>query len=175
VDSTSTPFDVVELYRRESKRLQGMLYAFTGGAADAEDITQEAFLQVQRAWDRIRDADAAASYLRTTAFNLARSGLRRRARALRLPTHAWQSIGGDHSGGFVDAVADSLTLREDQRAVLAALQSLPARQRACVVLRFYDGQGPEKIGEILGISTNSVKTHLQRALGSLRRELEDQR
>lgn len=173
--SSSSTVDVVDLYRREAKRLQGMLLAFTGSAADAEDITQEAFVQVQRAWDRIRDADAAAAYLRTAAFNLARSGIRRRARALRLPVYAWPGGSAGLQRGFDDAVADSITLRDDQRAVVAALGSLPGRQRACVVLRYFDDQGPEAIAVILGISTNSVKTHLKRALTSLRTELEDQR
>ena len=53
-----------------------------------------------------------------------------------------------------------------------ALQVLSTRQRACVVLRFYGNEPVESIAVTLGISANSVKTHLQRAASRLRVELE---
>jgi RNA polymerase sigma factor (sigma-70 family) len=59
--------------------------------------------------------------------------------------------------------------------MLRALRTLPARQRACVILRFYAAIGIEEIADTLGISTNSVKTHLKRAMVHLRAELEGTR
>ena len=51
--------------------------------------------------------------------------------------------------------------------MLDALRDLPERQRTCLVLRYYDELGPDAIAETLGISRNSVKTHLQRGLAAL--------
>ena len=74
----------------------------------------------------------------------------------------------------VDANAgadDELAVREDQRQVLDALRDLPARQRACLVLRYYDELGIDDIAKTLGVSRNSVKTHLRRGLAALEARL----
>ena len=57
--------------------------------------------------------------------------------------------------------------------MLEALRELPHRQRACLVLRYYDELGHDEIAAILGISRNSVKTHLQRGLAALESRLAD--
>jgi RNA polymerase sigma-70 factor (sigma-E family) len=154
--------DLDRLYRDEASRLLGMITVFLGDRAEAEDVVQEAFLRVQRSWDRITDHSRAAAYLRSTAFNLARSGLRRRLRRPALDELLLE--GPSAEAGYV--------LREDQRDVLAALGELPARQRACVVLRFYGDAGIDEIAATLGISNNSVKTHLRRAMQALEAKLE---
>ena len=66
-------------------------------------------------------------------------------------------------------------LRDDQRHVIDALRELPLRQRDCVVLRYYFESGIQEIAETLGISQNSVKTHLKRGLAALERRLEGTR
>ena len=68
-------------------------------------------------------------------------------------------------------VDDELAVRDDQRQVLDALRDLPARQRDCLVLRYYDELGIDDIAETLGVSRNSVKTHLQRGLAALEARL----
>ena len=65
--------------------------------------------------------------------------------------------------------------REQSRAVVAALASLPRRQRDCLVLRYYLELGPPEIAATLGLSPNSVKTHLQRGLRTLEERLADRR
>ena len=72
-------------------------------------------------------------------------------------------------------VEDELVLREDQRRVIDALHVLPHRQRDCIVLRYHFEAGIAEIAETLGISANSVKTHLTRGLAALERRLEDSR
>ena len=64
---------------------------------------------------------------------------------------------------------DEIELRDDQREVIDALRDLPHRQRDCLVLRYYEELGIDDIAETLGISRNSVKTHLQRGLARWRR------
>ena len=58
-------------------------------------------------------------------------------------------------------------LRDDQRQVIDALRDLPHRQRDCLVLRYYQELGIDDIAATLGISRNSVKTHLQRGLAAM--------
>jgi RNA polymerase sigma-70 factor (ECF subfamily) len=151
------PSDPEQLYRQEASRLLAMLVVFLGDRTEAEDVLQEAFLRVQRSWDRIESPSTAGPYLRTTAFNLARTGLRRRLRPQRAPRQQ----------DLTASPEDGLMLREDQRSVMSALAQLPERQRACVVLRYHGEAGISEIAVTLGVSENSVKTHLRRALASL--------
>lgn len=166
--------DVEVLFRNERRRLLGMLTAYLGDRAEAEDVLQESFARVQRAWPRIQRRGSAPAYLRSTAFNLARSHLRRRRRRPD-PVSALAPDRDLEPATPGPSIDDGLTLREDQREVLAALGALPARQRACVVLRYYGEHGIEDIATTLGISPNSVKTHLRRAMAALHDALEPSR
>jgi RNA polymerase sigma factor (sigma-70 family) len=161
---------VEDLYRRDARSLLGMLCVLLGDRADAEDVLQEAFARLQRSWNRIEDPARASAYLRSIAFNLARSGLRRRRRRPDPPRRSEQDVDAVVIV-HLDEVGDRLVLREDQRRLLAALAALPRRQRECVVLRYHAGAGIDEIATTLGVSSNSVKTHLQRALAALRHHL----
>ena len=154
VEGTESTLAVEALYRAEAKTLIGMLTTYVGDRGLAEDLAQEAFLRVQRTWDKVREPDRAVSYLRATAFNLARSSFRRRTLTL-APSPS------------VASPEDGIVLREDQRAVVAAVQRLPKQQRACVVLRYYAELGIDDIAATLDLSPNTVKTHLVRALDAL--------
>lgn len=156
---------VAALYREEAARLVGMLTVYVGDRGVAEELAQEAFLRLQRSWDRVREPEAAAAYLRSVAFNLARSRFRRLARAV-VPFAREVAVG---------SAEDGFVLRDDQRAVVAAVAQLPSQQRGCVVLRYYADLGIGDIARTLGISENSVKTHLRRALDRLETLLEDRR
>jgi RNA polymerase sigma factor (sigma-70 family) len=74
-----------------------------------------------------------------------------------------------------EAPEDRIVATEDQDEVVAALRALPARQRDCLVLRFYLDLSESEIAATLDISKNSVKTHCQRGMAALRRRLEDAR
>ncbi len=63
-------------------------------------------------------------------------------------------------------------MREDQQQVLDALRSLPARQRDCLVLRYYEDMSEAQIADTLGISKGSVKTHTSRGMAALGKLLE---
>lgn len=157
---------VEELYRAEAAALVGMLWVLVGDRATAEDLAQEAFVRLQRSWHRVTDPDRAAAYLRSIAMNLARSRVRHLRVVDRHPAEP-PPLGR--------AADDGLVLRDDQRAVIEAVRSLPERQRQCVVLRFYGGLTEAAIADALGCSRSSVKVHLRRALASLALLLEDRR
>jgi RNA polymerase sigma-70 factor (sigma-E family) len=153
---------VVQLYRDEGVSLVRLARLFVDDRNAAEDLVQEAFIRLSRSAGRIRDERKAAAYLRSIVLNLARDHNRRGLVSLR------------HHLPFDDRVAgadDELDLREDQREVIDALRELPLQQRNCVVLRHLEEFGIADIAAMLGISENSVKTHLKRGMAALSRQL----
>jgi RNA polymerase sigma factor (sigma-70 family) len=99
-----------------------------GDQSTAEDVVQDAFLGLYRAWDRVRDPDAVLGYLRTAVVNGARSVHRSRGRARLLWVQHDPPVWSAEA-----AVMDS----EDRRAVLAAIATLPQRQREVLALKYY--------------------------------------
>jgi RNA polymerase sigma-70 factor (sigma-E family) len=152
------------LFRDEARRLVGLLVLVTGDRAMSEDLAQEAFVRMHTAWPRLQSRDRATAYLRSTALNLARSRWRRLGVARRFRPEPPMPA---------DAADDVAERNEERAAVLAGVRSLPGRQRDCVVLRYYCEMGPEQIADSLGLSVNSVKTHLRRGLAALHHRLND--
>jgi len=157
---------VVDLFEREGRSLVRLARLFVEDRNAAEDLVQEAFIRLARTFHRIKDETKAAAYLRSIVLNLARDHNRRGLVSLRhrLPLEEQRA-----------AEEDTLVLREDQREVIEALRDLPHRQRDCLVLRYYQELGIDDIAESLGISRNSVKTHLQRGLAAMEARLEGSR
>jgi RNA polymerase sigma-70 factor (ECF subfamily) len=152
---------VIDLFRQEASSLVRLVRLFVDDRNAAEDLVQEAFIRLARGGHRIRDRDKAPAYLRSIVLNLARDHNRRGLMSLR------HHLPQDDQA----AIEDEIELRDDQQRVIDALRELPHRQRDCLVLRYYDDLGIDDIASTLGISRNSVKTHLGRALKALEREL----
>jgi len=156
---------VVRLFREEGPSLVRLVRLFVDDRNAAEDLVQEAFIRLTRSAHRIREVDRAAAYLRSIVLNLARDHNRRGLMSLR----HFEPLDIDDA-----TTEDEVVLRDDHRQVIEALRALPPRQRDCVVLRYhFDAPIPE-IARTLGISQNSVKTHLTRALNALRLILGDE-
>lgn len=149
---------VAEMFRREARSLVRLARLFTDDRNAAEDLVQEAFIRLHRSANRIREPDKVASYLRSIVLNLSRDHNRRGLMSLR---HQ-EALTPDSAPG--EAPEDAIVRGEDQARVLAALNSLSARQRACLVLRFYMDMSESQIADTLHISTNSVKTHVRRGM-----------
>jgi RNA polymerase sigma factor (sigma-70 family) len=157
---------LVDLFEREGRSLVRLARLFVDDRNAAEDLVQEAFIRLARSAGRIKDDTKAAAYLRSIVLNLARDHNRRGLVSLRhrLPLD-------DERAQEVD----ELVLRDDQRQIIEALRDLPHRQRDCLVLRYYQELGIDDIADTLGISRNSVKTHLQRGLAAMESRLGDLR
>ena len=158
---------VVRLFRSEGRSLVRLARLFVDDRDAAEDIVQEAFLRLARHAGRIDEIDRAPAYLRSIVLNLARDHNRRGLVSLR--HHAT-------SGREIDVVIDAgdqLVRSEEHQRVLDAVRRLPTRQRDCITLRYFEELSIEGIAATLGLSTNSVKTHLQRAMASLDRNLSE--
>lgn len=154
---------VRSLYVEHAASLARLARLFVDDRNAAEDLVQEAFIRLARHAHRIEDGSKSAAYLRSIVLNLARDHNRRGLVSLRHrpPADAEQAT-----------TEDEVVLRDDQRQVIDALRQLPLRQRDCVVLRYYFDSGIAEIAETLGISQNSVKTHLKRGLVALEHRLE---
>lgn len=158
---------VADLFREHATSLVRLARLFVDDRNAAEDLVQEAFIRLDRSLHRIERPEKAAAYLRAIVLNLARDHNRRGSVSLRhqLPADRlrWSPV------------EDDLVLAEDQREVLEALRTLPRRQRDCLVLHYLLELTVPAIAETLGLSANSVKTHLQRGKASMAARLEAHR
>ena len=145
---------------RSLVRLAALLIDDVGAS---EEVVQDAYVKMHGAWGRIREPQAAVGYLRTTVVNLARSRLRHRQVVQR---HAPKPMPDAPS-----AEQGALDQLERDR-VVRALRALPARQRECLVLRYYGDLSEIQIAEAMGISTGAVKSHASRGMAALRSALE---
>jgi len=157
---------VAALFAAEAPRLVSLASFFVEDRTAAEDLVQEAFIRLSRSTSRIRDRDRAAAYLRSIVINLARDhnrrglvSLRHRPPAQPDEPSAEDTVAGEHA----------------RQEVVAAVRALPRRQRDCVALRYYLELPVEEIARTLGLSPNSVKTHLRRGLRALATTLEEER
>lgn len=155
--------DVVTLFTEEAASLTRLARFYLDDRTAAEDLVQEAFIRLSRSGARIRQRGSAAAYLRSIVINLARDHNRRGLVSLRHRPSALPDA---------PSAEEDATVREDRRAVIDALRSLPRRQRDCVTLRYYLDLSIPDIAETLGLTNNTVKTHLQRGMASLAQTLE---
>jgi RNA polymerase sigma-70 factor (sigma-E family) len=140
-----------------SGSLLRMAYVLTRNRADAEDLVQVALAKTYQAWDRIEDRSALDGYVRRAMVNTHISWWRRR-RLEEYPT-----------GELPDRpVADHAGDSELHDTLRRALDRLPSRMRAAVVLRYFEDMSEAEIAEVLGISQGTVKSTVSRAVAKLR-------
>lgn len=152
---------VAELFQLEGARLVRLARLFTDDRNAAEDLVQEAFIRLHRAAHRLNDVTKAAPYLRSIVINLAKDHNRRGLMSLRHQEAV-------PAGSAPDAPEDVLISDEDRQALLAEVQQLSARQRDCILLRYYLDLSEAEIAATLAMSKNSVKTHCRRGMATLR-------
>ena len=141
-------------------RLLRTAFLLTGDRGHAEDLLQTTFERVARRWVKISGEPEA--YARATMANLATDRWRRKA--ARPPEVYGELPDGELSGGGPD-IAGSLVVR---RTLIAALAELTRRQRAVLVLRYFDDLTEAETAQVLGISVGTVKSTASRALARLR-------
>ncbi len=153
---------VEAMYNEHGRGLVHMVRLFVDDRNAAEDLVQEAFIRLARSAHRIEDHRKAAAYLRSIVLNLARDHNRRGLVSLRhrLPLDDREA-----------SVEDLVELAEKHQQVVETLRALAPRQRDCLILRYYDELGIDDIAQTLGISRNSVKTHLTRGIRALESRL----
>jgi RNA polymerase sigma-70 factor (sigma-E family) len=158
--------DYAEFVRGRSNALLRSAYLLTGDQHLAEDLVQEALARTHRAWSRLHETGNAEAYARRIMYHLQVSVWRRRKVAEDLPGDLPEQK--DHAGDD----AESITRRI---AVARALRSLSAKQRAVVVLRYFEDHTEAEAAEMLGVSVSTIKTQTARALDHLRKLVSESR
>jgi RNA polymerase sigma-70 factor (sigma-E family) len=133
-----------------------LAFGLTGDRWAAEDIAQTALARAYVTWRRVSRADDPDAYLRRILVNASHRRFRRRRVAEQT---------GDPPETSVDGPAD---LVGERAALLAALRPLPPRQRAVIVLRYWEDLTDAQIAATLGCSPGTVRSQLSRALAKLR-------
>lgn len=145
-----------------SGALLRVAHLLTGDAHLAEDLLQAALTKTYLAWGRIRDQGALEAYVKRTLVTTATSWWRRR----------WH---GERATGRLpdQALADRTGEVDDRDVVWRQLRDLPARQRAVLVLRYYEDLSEAEIAHVLGCAPGTVKSQAARGLATLRARLGD--
>jgi RNA polymerase sigma-70 factor (sigma-E family) len=158
---------VRELYRRHAPDAARLAYLLTGDRALAEDIVHEAFVRLYGRFQDLRNPDAFPSYMRRTVTNIVYSHFRHlKVEREHLRNQGQGSTAPSHPG------ASDVEARRDMWLLL---QQLPERQRAALVLRFYEDLTEAQIAEVLSCPVGTVKSLVSRGLERLRGELSTQR
>ena len=142
----------------------------TGNLTEAEDLVQEALLRVARHWPKVRGMAYPAAYARQILVNVALDDAAKRGR--RKGELAPAASAGVHD--LVDTRAQRDLCEVDTRdELLGVLATLPARQRAVIVLRYWEDLPEAEVAEVLGCSTGTVKSTASRGLARLRATIRD--
>jgi RNA polymerase sigma-70 factor (sigma-E family) len=145
-------------------------YLMAGNLHEAEDLVQETMLRVARHWPRVRVMKYPAAYARQTLVNLALDGAAQRARRTGELTAAESAATWEPTDIRAQRALYEVDTREELRGALAAL---PARQRAFIVLRYWEDLPEAEVAEILGCSVGTVKSSASRGLARLRATIRD--
>lgn len=163
-----------ELVASQQDRLYAFLLGMTGDGAEAEDLAQETFLKAYRALRRYPAGRVAelrvGPWLRRIALNAQRNAVRRRRGAIPAPVPDAEPA---DPGGEGDPQVLSLR-RTEQERLLRALAALAPPVRAAILLRHAEDLPVDEVAAILRLPEGTVKSHVHRGLGRLRRSLEEE-
>lgn len=157
---------VSELFDRHYAPMCRLAYAILGDAALAEEMVMEALLKTFSGWGRLRDTERVDAYLRRAVVNLCRSKIRRKVIERRVNATI-------HHRDERKAPDWDPERHETSRLVWQAVIGLPERQRACVVLRYFEDLPEAQIAEVLDCSVGTVKSQLSKARAKLQGALGD--
>lgn len=140
-----------------------------GDAYSAEEIVQEAYTRLWEHPERVLAPDRVDAYVRSIVLNLARSRHTTRVRRGRLSLR----VVNDPTGAGRTADHDPMAGVDNREFMSNALDALSPNQRICVVCRYWLGLTDNEVAEATGFAVGTVKTHLRRALTTLRKTLSD--
>jgi RNA polymerase sigma-70 factor (sigma-E family) len=145
-------------YEHHGAGLLRLATLMAGSGDVGEEIMQETFVRAATALTRLSDEET-GPYLRTVALNVWRNRLRRLTieRRVRMP---WIATSKDEQSF------------EERDALWRAMRRLPPRQRACLVLRYYEDLSERETATVLCCSVGTVKSLSSRGLARLRREMQ---
>ena len=147
-----------EFVAGRSTALRRLAYLLCSDWHLAEDLVQNALMRAYASWGRVERSDDVDAYVRRILVNQATDGWRRGRRL------------GEILGKVVDRVSlvDDIAVVDERDELLRLLDQLPTKQRAVLVLRFYEDLSTEATADLLGISVGTVKSHTARGVARLR-------
>jgi RNA polymerase sigma-70 factor (sigma-E family) len=151
-------------FAARSDAMRGTAYLLCGDWHRAEDLVQQTFTKIYLVWRRIQRQDAMDNYTRQA---LVRTFLSERRRGW----FRFESVGFPPA----DRAVASAGHAEERLVLLEALVKVPPRQRAVLVLRYWEDQSVEQTAALLDCSTGTVKSQAARGLATLRGLLEEER
>jgi RNA polymerase sigma-70 factor (sigma-E family) len=151
-----------EFARARLPALLAFAMVLSGQRATAEDIAQEVLIRAHARWDRIGKMDRPELYVRKMIMNEFLSWRRR----------SWRLIPSADPVDDLTAMADYPSAHAEHQALLARIARLPRRQRAVLVLRYYEDRSDAEIADLLGCTPGSVRAYASRALAKLRIEMQ---
>jgi RNA polymerase sigma-70 factor (sigma-E family) len=156
---------LAELYEAHADGARKLAYLLTGDRTLAEDLVQDAFVKLAGRLAHIRDPQAFEAYLRRTVLNLSRMHFRRK------------KVERMHLQREMPRTTDRLDPPDGaaRETLRRGLLTLPERQRAALVLRFYLDVPDEQAAELLGCRPGTVRSLISRGLDGLRRKVGDPR
>lgn len=146
----------VEFATSRRDQLRRIAYGMCGDWHQADDLTQTALVKLYVAWPRITRHGTEDAYVRKVLLNAAIDASRRPVRR-EVPTDRLPEVAAPAGTGV-----------EERGSLVAALQQLPAQQRATVLLRHWLGLSVVETAAELGIAEGTVKSHTSRGLAALR-------
>jgi len=152
--------EIEDFLRQELAGLTRFAAVLTGNRQDAQDVLNDALVTVIQRWGEIERATATAAYVRKIVTN---TFLATRRTQVRRKTWPARDPGIDHSSH--DDVAGEVGLRDQLHRLI---DTLPPRQRAAIVLRFYLDMDDTEAARTLGVSASAVRSSISRALHHLR-------
>ena len=161
---------LVQRYRQE---LFHFLVRFSGNRAAAEDLFQEAFLQVHLSMDSFDVSKRFRPWLFTIAANKARDYLRKTSRRQAAPLSAFVDDSRDDGRAFIDLLeadvslpADDAEEKEQRELVRKTVAALPDHLREVLILAYFNQFAYKEIAEMLSIPLGTVKSRLHAAVGT---------
>jgi RNA polymerase sigma-70 factor (sigma-E family) len=154
---------VTAIYTTHYRSLVRLAVLLVRDVATAEEVVQDSFIAMHAAWRRLRDTEKALSYLRQSVVNRSRSVLRHRV--------VVDKNAPKPAPDMPSAEQGAISLLE-RSAVIAALRTLPPRQKEALVLKYYADLSEAQIAASMGISRGAVKSHTARGVAALRVVLE---
>ncbi len=149
--------------------IYGLLFRMVGNPEDAEDLAQEVFVRAWKSLGSISAGEALRPWLTRIAVNLFYDHLRKRGRGLRVVE--LDPLAADPGGREMEPF-EELDSRESQALLGAAIERLPERLQAAVILRVVEGRSYEEVASAMGLKQQTVRGHVAKGRQLLMRFLE---
>jgi RNA polymerase sigma-70 factor (ECF subfamily) len=143
--------DFEDLFVEEYPRVVRTVFFIVGDEGRAEEVTQDAFVQLLRHWSKVRDYDRPGAWVRRVALRIAVKTARREQRQAALVAR------------LRPQQVDELPVFPVSPETMAAIRSLPVKERAVVVLHYFEDRPVDEIADLLDCTESAVKMRLSRA------------